>query len=59
MRCKFIILLLTFFLLSESHTSFAGYKPRRPKSCPQKVLLPGHSKPVKCSKARKMKNNYF
>ena len=59
MKIKFIILLLTFISLTENNTSFAGHKPKRTKGCPQKVLLPGHSKPVKCSKARKMKNTYF
>jgi hypothetical protein len=57
MNNRIIILLLTFFLLAESTTSFA--RPRRSKSCVRKVLLPGHSKPVKCSKARKIKNAYF
>lgn len=57
MRPKFIIILLTLFLFTE--TGFSLPRDRRPKSCSKKVLLPGQSKAVKCSKARKMKNNYF
>ncbi|HRG35924.1 MAG TPA: hypothetical protein PK355_06540 [Chitinophagales bacterium] len=57
MRIKLLILIIISFLFTEIPT--ANARPRRPKSCVKKVLLPGHSKPVKCSKARKMKNNYF
>ena len=58
MKIKFIIMLISFFLLSENNATFARPK-NRSKSCVRKVLLPGHSKPVKCNKARKMKNSYF
>jgi len=58
MKINIIIALLTLFFLTENQSSFARPK-NRSKSCVRKVLLPGHSKPVKCSKARKMKNSYF
>lgn len=57
MRTKAILIILLFFFASEINPVSA--KPRRSKSCVQKVLLPGHSKPIKCSKARKVKNRYF
>ncbi|HMW12096.1 MAG TPA: hypothetical protein PKE09_02920 [Chitinophagales bacterium] len=57
MRIKLLILIIITFLFTEIPT--ANARPRRPKSCVKKVLLPGHSKPVKCSKARKIKNRYF
>ena len=57
MKSKILFISITLFLLVEINPAFA--RPRRPKSCAPKVLLPGHSKPVKCSKARKMKNAYF
>jgi hypothetical protein len=57
MKSRLIYLLLALFLVTETQPALA--RPRRSKSCARKVLLPGHSKAVKCSKARKMKNNYF
>mgnify|MGYP003466387322 FL=1 len=57
MQTKFLILFLTSMLLFSSNEMDA--RPRRSKSCIRKVLLPGQSKPVKCTKARKIKNNYF
>ena len=57
MQTKFLILFLTSMLLFSSNEMDA--RPRRSKSCVRKVLLPGQSKAIKCSKARKMKNNYF
>jgi hypothetical protein len=54
---KYLIALVVLFLFSEIRPMEA--RPRKSKSCVQKVLLPGHSKPVKCRKARKIKNAYF
>lgn len=58
MRIKITTILLTIFLLAQMQPVSARPKTRS-KSCVRKVLLPGHSKPVKCSKARKIKNKYF
>ncbi len=57
MKSKIFIITLVLFFLGEINPTIA--KPRRPKSCAPKVLLPGHKKPVNCNKARKMKNAYF
>jgi hypothetical protein len=52
------ILLLTILILFTNVVNLDA-RPRRSKSCIPKVLLPGHSKPIKCNKARKIKNSYF
>lgn len=58
MRIRITTILLAIFLLAQVQPTSARPK-KRSKSCVRKVLLPGHSKPVKCSKARKIKNKYF
>ncbi len=58
MRIKITTILLALFLVAQIQPSFARPK-NRSKSCVRKVLLPGHSKPMKCTKARKAKNKYF
>ena len=57
MKSKILITTIFLFLFAEINPALA--RPRRPKSCAPKVLLPGHTKPVKCGKARKIKNAYF
>jgi hypothetical protein len=57
MQTKFTLVLITMILLFSFQ--FADARPRRSKSCVRKVLLPGQSKAIKCTKARKIKNNYF
>lgn len=57
MNSKILITTILLFLLAEINPALA--RPRRPKSCAPKVLLPGQSKPVKCGKAHKIKNAYF
>ncbi|MFN8260147.1 MAG: hypothetical protein U0X41_04320 [Chitinophagales bacterium] len=58
MKSSILHIIIILFLLTEANLSFA--RPRhRSKSCVPKVLLPGHSKPIKCTKARKIKNSYF
>ncbi|MCC6584437.1 MAG: hypothetical protein IT271_12100 [Chitinophagales bacterium] len=53
-------ILILLFLVAATEASFARPgKKHRSKSCVPKVLLPGHSKPIKCTKARKIKNSYF
>lgn len=59
MMLKIITILLAIFLLTQVDQPLLARPKNRSKSCVRKVLLPGHSKPVKCSKARKMKNKYF
>lgn len=56
-----IILLLLIFIVATNNDGFAHVrlKRNRPKSCIPKVLLPGHDKPIKCNKARRIKNSYF
>jgi hypothetical protein len=48
--------LISVFLLS-SITLYG--EPKRAKRCAKMVLLPGQKKPIKCRKARNLKNNYF
>ncbi len=56
MKTIFARILILLFLVSTANLEA---RPKRPKSCVPKVLLPGHSKPIKCNKARKIKNSYF
>lgn len=58
MRLRILLLILIVFVMQEQR-SYALPRRHRPKSCVPKVLLPGHSKPIKCNKARKIKNAYF
>lgn len=59
MKIRILFLLFIFTLSLFQNDSYACHRQRRPKSCVRKVLLPGHDKPMKCNKARKIKNNYF
>ncbi|MFM2282605.1 MAG: hypothetical protein RL222_109 [Bacteroidota bacterium] len=55
------ILLVFLLMMGMQFTpapAFAGPRSCNKKFC-KKVLLPGHSKPMKCSKARKAKNTFF
>ena len=57
MHNKLLLLLTALFLLSGMNHSYAD--PKMPKRCAKKVLLPGQKKPMRFTKARKLKNNYF
>lgn len=58
MKIKIITILLAIFLVTPMLPA-CSRPGNRSKSCVRKVLLPGHSKPMKCTKARKAKNRYF
>ncbi|HNF48113.1 MAG TPA: hypothetical protein PKO18_09330 [Chitinophagales bacterium] len=54
-----VFAIITILFIVSTHPASARNRYKRPKSCVSKVLLPGHSKPMKCNKARKVKNAYF
>ncbi len=57
MKSKILFLIICLFIMSEANLSHAY--PKGYKKCPKKIILPGHEKPIRHNKARRMKNGYF